>query len=187
MRGAEPFEEMLHYEGGVEAFVRHLDKAKTPLLKDADRHPRQARQGRDRPRPVVERQLPRDDAVLHQQHPAARRRHPPGGLPRRADPGHQRLCRELGRRRSARRSRRRGEDAREGLTCVLSVKVPDPKFSLPDQGQAGLVRGAPGRRGPGAARAWPSGSRSTRPRPSRSSPRSSRPPPPARPPARPAT
>jgi DNA gyrase subunit B len=33
LRGAEPFEEILHYEGGVEAFVRHLDKAKTPLLK----------------------------------------------------------------------------------------------------------------------------------------------------------
>src|SRR5579875_1906754 len=27
MRSAEPFEEILHYEGGVEAFVRHLDKS----------------------------------------------------------------------------------------------------------------------------------------------------------------
>src|SRR5579871_4729882 len=34
LRGAEPFEETMHYDGGVEAFVRHLDKSKTPLLKD---------------------------------------------------------------------------------------------------------------------------------------------------------
>ncbi|MCC7267794.1 MAG: DNA gyrase subunit B, partial [Caulobacteraceae bacterium] len=33
-RDAEPFEELMHYEGGVEAFVRHLDKAKSPLIKD---------------------------------------------------------------------------------------------------------------------------------------------------------
>jgi len=33
LRGAEPFEETMRYEGGVEAFVRHLDKAKTPLIK----------------------------------------------------------------------------------------------------------------------------------------------------------
>ena len=103
LRDAEPFEEMLHYEGGVEAFVRHLDKAKTPLIKAPDRDPRPAREGRDRPRAVVERRLPRDHAVLHQQHPAAGRRHAPVGLPRRADPGDHRLRREL----------RRGQ-AREG-------------------------------------------------------------------------
>ncbi len=33
-RDAEPFEEVMSYEGGIEAFVRHLDKAKTPLIKD---------------------------------------------------------------------------------------------------------------------------------------------------------
>jgi len=32
-RDAEPWEEKLFFEGGIEAFVRHLDKAKTPLLK----------------------------------------------------------------------------------------------------------------------------------------------------------
>ena len=44
LRGAEPFEEMMRYEGGVEEFVRHLDKAKTPLLQDADRGARRARE-----------------------------------------------------------------------------------------------------------------------------------------------
>src|ERR1700761_7428210 len=33
LRGAEPFEETMRYDGGVEAFVQHLDKAKTPLIK----------------------------------------------------------------------------------------------------------------------------------------------------------
>ena len=50
----------------------------------ARRHHRRSRDGMDR-------QLSRDDAVLHQQHPAARRRHASRRLPRRADAYHQQL------------------------------------------------------------------------------------------------
>ena len=54
---------------------------------------------------VVERQLPRERAVLHQQHPAARRRHASGRLPRRADARHQQV-------RGRERPRQEGEGRR---------------------------------------------------------------------------
>ena len=39
-----------------------------------------------------------------------------------------------------------GEDAREGLTAVVSVKVPDPEILQPDQGQARPSEVRPGGR-----------------------------------------
>jgi DNA gyrase subunit B len=126
LRGAEPFEEVLHYEGGVEAFVRHIDKAKQPLLKT----PIVVRGKRD----VVDVELalwwndsyhetmlcftnniPQRDGGTHLSAFRAALTRVVGGY-----------VEENAKKEKVDVS---GEDAREGLTCVLSVKVPDPKFS----------------------------------------------------------
>ena len=79
--------------------VREISRPQQELADSrADHDQGRARRRRGRMRADVERQLPRDRALLHQQHPAARRRHASRRLPRRADPPGHRLCRDAGRR-----------------------------------------------------------------------------------------
>jgi DNA gyrase subunit B len=128
LRDAEPWEEKLHYEGGIEAFVRHLDKAKTPLLKA----PIVIRGRRDK----VEIDLALWWNDSYHEHMLCFTNNIPqrdGGTHLSAFRGA--LTRIItGYAESSGITKKEkvsvgGEDAREGLTCVLSVKVPDPKFS----------------------------------------------------------
>ncbi|HEX2801515.1 MAG TPA: DNA gyrase subunit B, partial [Phenylobacterium sp.] len=127
-RGAEPFVEVMHYEGGVEAFVRHLDKAKTPLLKD----PIVIRGKRENVE--IDLSLWWNDGY-HENVLCFT-----NNIPQRDGGTHLAAFRSAltriitGYAETSGAAKREkvsvaGEDAREGLTCVLSVKVPDPKFS----------------------------------------------------------
>uniref|UniRef100_A0A0N5A0T8 SH3 domain-containing protein n=1 Tax=Parastrongyloides trichosuri TaxID=131310 RepID=A0A0N5A0T8_PARTI len=109
---------------------------------------------------AVDRLLSGDDVLLHQQHPAEGRWYPPRRPSAPPDPRHGRLYRKL-------RAGQEGEGLRLGRG---RPRGPDlrpvgqgagPEILQPDQGQAGLVRGAPGRPqprepgGPAAARQDP--------------------------------
>ncbi|SJM60960.1 DNA gyrase subunit B [Brevundimonas diminuta 3F5N] len=127
-RGPEPIEIMLHYEGGVEAFVRHLDKSKTPILKDVI---------------VIRGQkdgIELDLALWWNDSYHETMLCFTNNIPQRDGGTHLSAFRaSLTRVMSSyiessglakkEKVAPTGEDAREGLTCVLSVKVPDPKFS----------------------------------------------------------
>ena len=128
LRGAEPFEEIMNYEGGVEAFVRHLDKAKQPLIKD----PIVVRGKREKVE--IDLSLWWNDGY-HENMLCFT-----NNIPQRDGGTHLSAFRAALTRvitnyaESSGTAKREkvsvtGEDAREGLTCVLSVKVPDPKFS----------------------------------------------------------
>ena len=127
-RGAEPFEEILHYEGGVEAFVRHLDKSKSPLLKDVITI-RGRKDGIELDLALWWNDSYHETMLCFT-----------NNIPQRDGGTHlsafrAALTRVMGSYIDAAGAARKekvsvsGEDAREGLTCVLSVKVPDPKFS----------------------------------------------------------
>ncbi|MGB5083966.1 MAG: DNA topoisomerase (ATP-hydrolyzing) subunit B [Methylocystis silviterrae] len=127
-RHAEVKREELYYEGGLEAFVRYLDRAKTPLVSA----PILIHGQRDQIN--VEVALWWNDSY-HENVLAFT-----NNIPQRDGGAHLAgfrggLTRQItGYAESSGVAKREkvdltGDDCREGLTCVLSVKVPDPKFS----------------------------------------------------------
>ncbi|ACB94469.1 DNA topoisomerase (ATP-hydrolyzing) subunit B [Beijerinckia indica] len=127
-RGAEVKVEELHYEGGLEAFVRFLDRAKSPLLDQP------ILIAGERDGITVEAALWWNDS--YHEHVLAFT----NNIPQRDGGTHLTGLRSALTRQVTGYADRSGlikrekvdlapDDCREGLTCVLSVKVPDPKFS----------------------------------------------------------
>ena len=127
-RRAEVKREELHYEGGLEAFVRYLDRTKTPLIDK----PVMLKGERDRI--VVEVALWWNDSYHENVLPFT------NNIPQRDGGTHliglrSALTRQVTSYAETSGLNKKekvdltGDDCREGLTCVLSVKCPDPKFS----------------------------------------------------------
>jgi DNA gyrase subunit B len=127
-RHVEVKREDLYYEGGLEAFVRYLDRAKTPLI-DKPVLIRGERDGIS-----VEVALWWNDSYHENVLPFT------NNIPQRDGGTHlvglrSALTRQVvGYAESSGLLKKEkvdlsGDDTREGLTCVLSIKCPDPKFS----------------------------------------------------------
>ena len=127
-REDEAKESVLHYEGGIESFVDWLDRTKTPLFKpavvvtgeDNGITVEAAIEWTDSYRETMlcfTNNIPQRDGGTHL---AGFR----GALTRTIN----NYASETGLLKKEKVSLN-GEDMREGMTCVLSVKVPDPKFS----------------------------------------------------------
>jgi DNA gyrase subunit B len=119
----------LHYEGGIESFVEWLDRAKKPLIK-----PLAVRAAEDSAGITVEAAMEWTDAY-HETMLCFT-----NNIPQRDGGTHlagfrgalTRVINQYAEEKGYLKKEKiklTGEDMREGLTCVLSVKVPDPKFS----------------------------------------------------------
>ncbi len=127
-RGVEAKEITLHYEGGLKAFVQYLDRAKNALI------PSPVMIASERDGMTVEIALTWNDSY-HESTLVFT-----NNIPQRDGGTHlagfrSGLTRVVTKYADDMASAKKdktaltGDDCREGLTCVLSVKVPDPKFS----------------------------------------------------------
>jgi len=127
-RGVEVKETVLHYEGGLKAFVEYLDRAKQPLI------PAPVMIVSEKDGVTVEIAMTWNDSY-HESTLAFT-----NNIPQRDGGTHvagfraglTRVVTKYAEDMPAAKKDKvalTGDDCREGLTCVLSVKVPDPKFS----------------------------------------------------------
>ena len=128
LREAEPYESVLEYEGGVSAFVQHLNTTKNALI------PETIFVTGEKEGITVEAALEWTDAY-HENVLCFT-----NNIPQRDGGTHlagfrgalTRIINKYAAETGIAKKEKvdiSGDDAREGLTCVLSVKVPDPKFS----------------------------------------------------------